>query len=520
MPEVITEVLQRLAPSQGGALLLGSALTMLLAAERSRLFSLRNVALLVLLFPQWCLLETIDTWERHPDHIGARIAFTALFVGTLGALTVGFVLSVRRRASGEPPLRERGGLPLVFALLFAANLCAIFGRLPDDVGMYTNLGAQRWVETGTLPYGDPDLRGEEARGMGAAATYGPLLYAAHVPFQMALGARRNPAKRSTWSGDPMAPRAEWRGTPAYLDPPPLASQLVTLCFWVLGLWALFGLGKGLAGDPRDGWLLCCLYACAPCVFGLGGEEKVLGGLPFLSHIAPTAMMLLALRAHRRAWLSGLLLAIGAGILFFPAFFFPLWAVWFFRRGQGVSFTLGFVATGASLLALLWFQTQAAPDRNAFQLFLSCTLEHQEGGAGTYGVSKMGFWGQNAELTRWWTTPLTGGTSLLKPSFLAYVFVVSLATGWAWGRSVAGFAALVGVAGAAIQIWKTHAQGSYVEWYLPFLLLALVGRDRERGEVARSPAPARLDPTVPHTLPAGPTSPPPTVAVPPPPTEIA
>ncbi len=26
--------------------------------------------------------------------------------------------------------------------------------------------------------------------------------------------------------------------------------------------------------------------------------------------------------------------------------------------------------------------------------------------------------------------------------------------------------------AAFQLWKTHAGGTYVEWYLPFLLLAL------------------------------------------------
>jgi hypothetical protein len=30
-------------------------------------------------------------------------------------------------------------------------------------------------------------------------------------------------------------------------------------------------------------------------------------------------------------------------------------------------------------------------------------------------------------------------------------------------------------GSGIQLWKTHATGSYVEWYLPFLIIALVGQ---------------------------------------------
>ena len=27
--------------------------------------------------------------------------------------------------------------------------------------------------------------------------------------------------------------------------------------------------------------------------------------------------------------------------------------------------------------------------------------------------------------------------------------------------------------AAVQLWKSHAAGTYVEWYLPFLLIALL-----------------------------------------------
>ena len=51
-------------------------------------------------------------------------------------------------------------------------------RTPDDAGYFVNLGAQRLRERGRLPYGDPLLTGTPG------AAYGPVLYAAHVPFQV------------------------------------------------------------------------------------------------------------------------------------------------------------------------------------------------------------------------------------------------------------------------------------------------------------------------------------------------
>ena len=35
------------------------------------------------------------------------------------------------------------------------------------------------------------------------------------------------------------------------------------------------------------------------------------------------------------------------------------------------------------------------------------------------------------------------------------------------------AAATVVLGAGVQLWKTHGGGTYIEWYLPFLILALV-----------------------------------------------
>ncbi len=83
------------------------------------------------------------------------------------------------RASWTPNLRTPvlAGLALV---LLCANLWLVLARTSDDAGFFVNLGAQRLRERGRLPYGDPMLTGTPG------AAYGPLLYAAHVPFQILL----------------------------------------------------------------------------------------------------------------------------------------------------------------------------------------------------------------------------------------------------------------------------------------------------------------------------------------------
>ena len=71
-------------------------------------------------------------------------------------------------------------------------------------------------------------------------------------------------------------------------------------------------------------------------------------------------------------------------------------------------------------------------------------------------------------------PLFGSGSLFKPTFLAYASLCVAAGFLAKGRSRAQLAALTAMLAAGVQLWKTAAAGSYVEWYYPFLLIALVG----------------------------------------------
>jgi len=190
------------------------------------------------------------------------------------------------------------------------------------------------------------------------------------------------------------------------------------------------------------------------------------------------VLLLAFMFWKRPVLSGVLLAAAVGVLFFPLFVFPAWLGWRVWRKEGAGrFAAGFVGTGLAIAILVFAFTPAPEGTNAISMFLQSTLEHQEGvGLRQYGASTFGFWGTHPGLASFWQAPLWGTSSLLKPSFLVYAACCLAAFFLARGRSVAQLAGLTAALTAGVQLWKTHAAGSYVEWYLPFLIVAILCLD--------------------------------------------
>ena len=69
-----------------------------------------------------------------------------------GAIAVwAAVLAVRPRGAAWRPNLDHAALRGLVAGLIVLNAVVVFGRAPDDAGYYTNVGARRWMETGTLP---------------------------------------------------------------------------------------------------------------------------------------------------------------------------------------------------------------------------------------------------------------------------------------------------------------------------------------------------------------------------------
>jgi hypothetical protein len=247
---------------------------------------------------------------------------------------------------------------------------------------------------------------------------------------------------------------------------------------VAGLWALYAIGRRLASTDV-GLALVALYAVSPYVFGLGGAGAWVGGLPYISHIAPTALVLCAFACMRWPVVAGAFLALGAGTVYYPAFFFPamLGYCTTARRGSALRFAAGFVVTGLLIAGSVVALTETKPDKSAVRLFFESTLDHQESDS-QYGMSPFGFFGVHPGIAEKFHKPLLNlpgldpGSPVTKPLFL---FLALLSLGGfflARNRRPAQLAFLLAAIAAAVQLWKTQASGTYVEWYYPLLLIGL------------------------------------------------
>lgn len=447
-----------LVPNPSGAFWIGLLVTFVVAGDFERPWSRRNLVLALLLLVAAFLVDVMR-WEDSSSR-WASLNFSAIYLGT--ALYAGWGFYLSRRPSGVEWSFNlpNSGLRLLLFLALALNTITVFGRPPDDAGYYTNLGARRLVETGALPYGDPKLKGPDAPGYGAAATYGPLLYLSHIPTQYLVGTKSNPA-----DADPREP--------SYQRPSILATQLTTWLFHLAGLAALFAIVRR-SGSIERAYGATVIYAASPYLVGLGGPDLVIGGLRFVSHIAPSAVTLLAFAAIGRPLLAGALLAAAVGILFYPLFLLPAWVGWhIWQRQRPLAFVAGFAGMAALIALMVVWLTPVAEGSSVLSQFLGSTLEHQEGaGAREYGASTFGFWGSHPNLAAFWQTPISGDTSLLKPTFILYASLSAACFFFTRGRSLIQLAGITAGLAAAVQLWKTHAAGSYVEWYLPFLIIAL------------------------------------------------
>lgn len=465
----LRELARSLTPSDGGAVLVGVLVTFMVAGRFRPFRLLWNLDLLMLLLPAVFLVDIIARWARlmkndygDPVERGIfTVQFTALFAllawwvarATFGALF--------RRPREWTPNLGRSVLIVLVVILAAWNSLTVLARRPDDCGIYSTLGAQRMLERGTYPYGDDKLRG------GAGATYGPVFYATHLAV---LATFRHPINPADADPDPSL---------GYKFPPLWPTRVICLGFHLLGLWALYVIGRRLAGVDV-GLALVALYAGSPYVFGLGGPTGQACGLAYISHIAPAALVLCALACLRWPIIAGAFLALGAGTVYYPAFFFPAIVGYLAttKKGAALRFTLGFVLMGAIIAGSVFLWTDVKPDKGAIRLFFESTLDHQESES-QYGMSPFGFFGVHPDLAEKFHKPLFDmagldhGSPVTKPLFL---LLAGLSLGGfflARNRRPAQLALLLGAIAAAVQLWKTQATGTYVEWYYPLLLIGLL-----------------------------------------------
>jgi hypothetical protein len=451
--------------NQGGVIWISMLVAILVAFNFKRFKSLRNFDIALLVLPGIFIVNLVNLGNTPLDD-GDQILFSFLYLGlflsTIALLIRAIMRAYHKDLEDFLPNLPKAALIILTCLFVGLNIFSALVRRPDDAGAYTNIGAFQMLKTGHFPYGDANLSG------GAAATYGPVLYLSHMPFQIIL----KPVVEKL-APQSIAFRAiVGNNDPSYNGPPLMATKLTMISFLLLAVVSLYFVGRQLS-NSTVGWALALLFVSSSYVQGLGGDQWYITGITYISHIAPVGLTLLAfLLIKKYPSVSGITLAAGAGALYYPIFFFPAWfGYYFWRRTGWVKFMLGFVVTCAVIGGAVLLLTQPAPNKTVLQTIYESTVGHQEA-QNMYGSSTFSFWSTQPKIAALWQKQFIEGQYLLRPSVLIFAAFLAATFFIARGRSQVQLAALTAAIAIAIQLWKSHAGGSYVEWYYPFFLIAM------------------------------------------------
>lgn len=452
-------------PTESGTLWIALIVVIVVGIDTTRILNPLNLELASTLLVGVFMFNVMRFFDFLEDPIYFNV-MDWVFTGIVSATLWLFSRAVWRVWS-VPDRRWRPNLPvrtlmLLTMVLFTLNALTVVVRDPDDAGFYTNLGGQRLRERAQFPYGDQLITGS------AAAAYGPVLFLAHLPFQFLLDpVPVNPESQNhaLLPGD------------VYRLPPPLATQLATLTFHLLGVAALIIAARRLAGE-QVAWGLAALYCGSAYVLGVGGPREMIGGLTFISHIAAPSLALLAFAFLGRPLLAGVLLALSVATVFYPLFVIPAWLGYYWpNRRRLLQFVggLGLAAliVGGPVIAL----SRSNPGEGRLSTIVKETLGHHQSSA-AYGEHLFGFWGGRGGVRQWLQRELIPGQAASTPVFL----VVVVFSAWAFfpsrGATPQQLALLSAACAMLAVTWKILGTGVYVTWYFPFLLLGLLAAGKD------------------------------------------
>jgi len=221
-----------------------------------------------------------------------------------------------------------------------------------------------------------------------------------------------------------------------------AARAMAILSHIAVILGLIAVGRWHFSDTSLGLSMAALYLLLPCT--AYDVSKV-------NHLLPAALIVWAVAMHRRPMVSGVLLGLACGTVFFPIFLLPVWVAFYWKRGA-LRFGLALVLTCAGLLGSL-ILTSAD----------SISFKKQTLGSIDWSVLKF----QAEEGVGFW--------SLYNPAYRIPVFATFLVllvalTIWPYRKNLEHLLAHSAAIVVATQFWYPHQGGIYVLWYLPLMLV--------------------------------------------------
>jgi hypothetical protein len=171
----------------------------------------------------------------------------------------------------------------------------------------------------------------------------------------------------------------------------------------------------------------------------------------VDHVAPAALLVWAVAAYRRPTISGMLLGLAAGMIYYPLFLLPLWCGFYWRRGL-IRFSLGVIVAMAIVVAVL---ALTSPDPGA----LVPQLKQMFGWRNPLEAPRFGFWEYY-------------GSAYRIPVLAAFVAMCGGLAIWPAQKNLGTLLSCSAAVMLATQFWHAHYGGLYMAWYLPLLILTI------------------------------------------------
>lgn len=393
-----------------------SLLTITVYFKFSRVWSVRNLDLLglIALAPGLLLIE--------PQH-GAtvnQIGYVWLFV-TGGLFLIRLLIDpvMVRRPLLEPNLTQ-GGLTFATISLLIFLMANVITKKPTEADLD---GARRLDEMlSRTATADTDA---------SLATHGPGYPLMHVFAGVASKILVKPEVANPEDDTRLRIYIATARTTAIL------SHLAV----VLGMVMI---GARHFGSVRTGIAAANLYLLLPYTAQQTGR---------VDHVLPAALIVWAIFTYRRPLISGMLLGLATGVIYYPIFLLPLWLGFYWHRGL-LRFSVGFVSMVTLLIGTL-FLTEGG-----FDAFLA-HAKQMFGWASMAANDVTGFWS------------FFESANPFRLSVLAtYAALCASFALWPAQKNLGTLLSCSGVVMLGTQFWIPQGGGLYMCWYLPLLLLTV------------------------------------------------
>ncbi|MEI7782012.1 MAG: hypothetical protein WCJ18_08835 [Planctomycetota bacterium] len=173
----------------------------------------------------------------------------------------------------------------------------------------------------------------------------------------------------------------------------------------------------------------------------------------VDHALPGALVVWAIAAYRRPLVSGSLIGLAIGTIYYPVFLLPLWCSFYWERGIR-RFLLGIGGALLLLVVALWFTSPSTA------IFVG-QLRQMFGWIFPNEVSLEGFW----------ALPFNDAVFRL-PVLAAFVAMIATLAIWPAPKNLGTLLSCSAAVLLGSQFWKAHNGGLFMAWFMPLLLLAV------------------------------------------------